>query len=371
MPINPLRIWTAFAAAALAGSTLSAALPTQEDPRLEPVYSARRVWNGVATSPDGRAFVSYPDADGPGVKCEELFAGGGHQPYPNAEWNNWAPSRKPLHAFVHVNALRIGPDHQLWIVDAGAPGIGEASVKGGARLIQVMLDTNQVGRVFDLRAAVHHKTYVDDVRFNGDHAYLTDAGDPGLLVLDLKSGAVRRVLQGDASVTDTRPMYADEKLLLDRKGKELRAHADQLEVSPDGQYFYYQPASGPMSRIATRYLDDAAMSDTERAQHVEPWFDTPTSGGTAIDADGNLYLSDPKERRILKLTPQKALSVLIADPRLIWSDAMWIDSAGFLWIPATQQNLTPGFNNGKQEVKYPVWIYKLQIHARPPANDHS
>ena len=61
---------------------------------------------------------------------------------------------------------------------------------------------------------------------------------------------------------------------------------------------------------------------------------------------------------------------MVADPRLEWSDAMWIDDDGFLWMPATQQNRTPGFTGGKMEVEYPVWIYKMQIGAKPAPNDH-
>ena len=351
-------------------SSAAADLPTKEDPRLIPVYSSRRVWNGIATTREGRAFASFPSADGPGVGCEELFTDGQHHAYPNAQWNSY-PGASAKHAFVHVNALRIGPEGDLWIVDAGAAGIGQAAVKGGARLFQVDLASNTIRRIYDLARAVHHLTYVDDVRFNRDNAYLTDAGEPGIIILNLQSGNVRRVLDGDPSTVDGRDMYADERLLVDADGKSLRAHADQLEISPDGKYFYYQPASGPLARIETRWLEDVTLSDSERSSHVEQWLDTPTSGGTAIDADGNLYLSDTKERRILKITPDKAVTVLIADPRLIWSDAMWIDAEGCLWIPATQQNLTPGFDHGRQEVRYPVWIYKMQIGAKPAPNDHS
>ena len=107
------------------------------------------------------------------------------------------------------------------------------------------------------------------------------------------------------------------------------------------------------------------------ASHVEQnWVDTPTTGGTAIDAAGIIYLSDTDRRRILQIAPDGKVSTLIEDPRLIWSDAMWIDDAGFLWIPASQQNLTPGFDGGRQSVSYPVGIYKMQIGAKPAANDH-
>jgi hypothetical protein len=47
-----------------------------------------------------------------------------------------------------------------------------------------------------------------------------------------------------------------------------------------------------MYQIETRYLDDPAISDAVVAQHRTLWMNTPTSGGTAIDASGNIYLSD-------------------------------------------------------------------------------
>jgi hypothetical protein len=103
---------------------------------------------------------------------------------------------------------------------------------------------------------------------------------------------------------------------------------------------------------------------------MQPWIDRATTGGTAIDAAGNLYLSDTNHRRILKITPQREVTTLVADSRLIWSDAMWIDSQGYLWIPATQQNLTKGFNDRQMAVKFPVGIYKLQIGAAPSPIDH-
>ena len=366
-----LRLALAAAACVLAAppQPARAELPTQEDPRLQPAFSANHVWNAVATTTDGRVFVGYPGADGRSVEVEELRRGLS-VPYPDLAWNSWVPGTSPEQAFVRINSLRIGPDGALWLVDAGAPGIGKPAVPGAARAIRIDLASNTVSRIYILGGVTRPDSYVDDIRFHGGTAYLTDAGHPGLIVLDLATGAARRVLDGDPSTTDTRPMYADETLLRDAQGRELRVHADQLEVSPDGQWLYYQPASGPLSRIATAALDDPALPPAELARQVQPWVDTPTTGGTAIDAQGNIYLSDTRERRILKITPDRQVSVLIADPRLIWSDAMWIDDAGMLWIPATQQNLTPGFADGRMSVRYPVWIYRMPIGVGPPAIDH-
>jgi hypothetical protein len=49
---------------------------------------------------------------------------------------------------------------------------------------------------------------LDDIRFNPatGKAYLTDAGSPGLIVLDLESGMATRVLDGDPSTSDTMPV---------------------------------------------------------------------------------------------------------------------------------------------------------------------
>ena len=356
--------------AAVSATLPAVDLPTQRDERLVPVYQAGRVWNGVTTTRDGRTFVCYPSADGPGVQAEEIMQDGSHRPYPDQEWNNWKPGADIARAFVCVNALRIGPDGSLYIIDAGSPGSNEPAVPGAGRIFQIDLKTNTVARIYPLTEAAKPKSYIDDIRFNGPSAYITDVGEPGLIVLDLKSGKARRVLDGDPSMTARRPMYAGGVVQTDKEGKNRVSHADQLEVSPDGKFLYYLPCPGPLARIETRFLDDATLPAADLAGHVENWLDTPTCGGTAIDAAGNLYYSDTNAERILKITPDKQVTTLVADPRLQWSDAMWIDAEGFLWLPVSQQNRTPGFDRGKLEVDYPVWIYELQIGARPAPNDH-
>jgi sugar lactone lactonase YvrE len=346
------------------------ALPEQPDPRLEPVFEAARVINGVTITPEGRVFVSLSGADGPGMQVAEILPCGSLIPYPDATWNSRSDGGGPDGAFVGVNALRIGPDGYLWIVDAGAPGLGSSVVPGGPRLVVVDTATDSVVRVHDLGGATRENSYPDDIRFNGDRVYITDAGIPGLIVLDTAAGTLRRLLDGHESARDTRPMYADGALLRTATGEEVRLHADQLEVSPDGEHLYFQPASGPLARIETRWLDDPNISPDVVASHVETWIETPTTGGTAIDADGRLYLSDPDRRRIITISPDRQVNTLVADPRLIWSDAMWIDNLGYLWIPASQLNRTPGRGGGHESVEYPVRIYRMPIDAMPAPNDH-
>ncbi|MEW1585008.1 L-dopachrome tautomerase-related protein [Micromonospora vinacea] len=342
-------------------------LPTEEDRRLTPVLHEDRVCTGVTTV-RGRVFLSYPSADRPGAQVVEVLPDGRRAPYPDAAWNR--ADQPPDGSFVHVNGLRAGPDGRLWIVDSGSPRIGGAQVPGGARPIAVNPDGDHVERVYHLDEGVHPDSYVDDVRFNERVAYLSDAGAAGLIVLDLDSGRPRRVLDGHPS-TAGGPVVADGRVLRDPDGAEVRLHVDQLEVSPDGRWLYYQPASGGMSRIATRWLDDPSVSADELARRVEPWCDTPSTGGTAIDATGTIYLSDLERRRVLVLAPDRSVRTLVADPRLAWVDAMWLDADARLWMPAAQLHLSAGLNGGVRAVDYPVQIYRMPVEVGPLTRDHA
>ncbi len=91
---------------------------------------------------------------------------------------------------------------------------------------------------------------------------------------------------------------------------------------------------------------------------------TPTTGGTAIDANGIMYLSDTDRSRILTVSPQGRIATLIADHRLAWPDAMWISDRGELLMAASQLNRTAGMNGGKDAVRPPVTVYALPIGAK-------
>jgi sugar lactone lactonase YvrE len=353
----------------LAISHSSAAQPRSPEDALKSVLSLNTVTNGVAKTRDGRIFLLLSRIDGSDGPRVVEWMDGKPRPYPEGIWNDWTAGKVVATGFVRVNALRIGPDGDLWIVDVGAPGIGNPKLPGGPKLVRVDLTTNKVRRIYELDTTTD-KSFIDDVRFNANHAYVTDAGSPGLIILDLDNGSSRRVLDGDPSTTAQKPLSAEHELMHGPDGKPIYIHADQLEVSPDGRWLYYQPCSGPLYRIETRWLDDASVDDAERARRVEHFADTPSTGGTAIDAAGNIYVSDTDQLRVIKIAPDRRVSTLIQDPRLLWVDAMWIDDAGDLWMPAAQLNRMTPFQGGRSKVDFPVHVYKLRIGQTPPRNDH-
>ncbi|KAI0009054.1 major royal jelly protein [Xylariaceae sp. FL0662B] len=363
-----------------AASAVGSIIPAPEDPRVQLALTLDTPSTGVSTTPDGRLFILYARVDGstgPGI-VEWDNSTQTATPFPDAEWNNYTTDKDPATHFINANAQRIGPDGALWIVDTGLPSLGQPAIlPAGPKVVQVNLTTNAVQRVYGMGNATLSTSLLDDIRFNPatGKAYFTDAGAPALIVLDLATGNALRVLNNHQSTSAYMPQSAEGALLRGPYPSQGFAYvyADQLEVSPDGKFLYYQPASGGMSRIETGYLDDALYNSSlaeTLPQYVEPYVLTPPTGGTAMDAQGNIWSSDVNRQSILKTAPNGTSSVIVQDPRLLWIDAMWIDTHGKLWMPAAQLNRGIPFQNGTSKVVKPLHVYTMDIGVGPSSIDH-
>ena len=320
------------------------------------------IWNAVATDRE-RVFVAGPrwtGARGPAVALLNGLA----RAYPNVDWNNWAPGGDVTKAFVNVNALHRDDHNGLWVIDTGSPDFGGNPLPGGAKAVRIDLATDRVDRIYPLGPqVVLPGSYVDDIRFHGDHAYLTDAGRPGLIVLDLRTGEAHRVLDGTRAVTASsdRPIIVDGNILRGPDGTPLKVHSDPLEVSPDGTWLYFAPLEGPWSKIETRWLDDLSVTPETLVTKVQPWADLPPVGGTAMDANGDLYFTDLAENSLKRRTAEGTITTIVQDPRLHWVDAPFIDADHAIWLPVPQLDRIALFNGGKSNVQWPVQLFRLDL----------
>jgi len=270
---------------------LSTSALAQVDPRIETAIVTETPINGISTTPSGRTFLLYARVDnstGPTI-VEKL--GNTTTAYPNLEWNSYTSTKDPATHFVRINSQRIGPDGHLWAVDVGSPAFGAPVIlPEGPKLVVIDLTTNQVSRVYPMGNVTLANSLLDDIRFNpaSNKAYLTDAGVPALIVLDLASGEARRFLEGDVSTTGSMPVSAEGRLLHGPDGGLLYVYADQLEVSPDAAWLYYQPASGGMYRVPTKAVDQAFWNSSMAAvlgRYTEPYALTPSTGKLCEIAD--------------------------------------------------------------------------------------
>lgn len=349
---------------ALAGVLLAANTPPDLQARLTPAaQSHSMVWNGVVVV-DQRVFVAGPRWTGSKGPSVALVKGGVLRPYPDQHWNDWSPGRDAATAFVNVNSIHLDKDGALWVVDTGSPEFGGDPLPGGAKLVRIDLAGNKVTKVFLFPPEIARPgSYVDDVRFHGRHAYLTDAGRSGLIVLDLETGTSRRVLDGHSSVTapEGRDIILSGRVLRTADGKPLHVNADPFEVSPDGRWLYYAPLEGPWSRIETRFLDDANLSPPDISLHVEPWADLPPTGGTVMDEDGSLYFSDLASNAVKRRAPDGTITTIVQDERLHWIDAPFLDKQHRLWLPVPQMDRSPNLKGADRRRQWPVRLFYVDL----------
>lgn len=351
---------------ALLALSLATALPALAgEPALHVVAETRdSVWNAVAIDDAGRVYVAGPRWTGSrGPSVATIDAEGRARPWPDAAWNSTDASVPVERRFVNVNAIHRDPRGGLWIVDTGVDGFGGSVIPGAAKLVRVDLAGGRVDRVIPLPADIARThSYIDDIRFHGDHAYLTDAGDPGLIVLDLTTGKARRVLDGTRFTTASdRDIVLGGEVVRAPDGSALRVNADPLEVSPDGRWFYFASLEGPWWRIETRYLDDASLPSKALEAHVEPWLDLPPVGGTTMDGKGNLYFTDLAAESLRRATPDGHIDTILTDARLHWVDAPAFDAQGRLFLPVPQMDRVALFQHGNATTQWPIRVYRLDV----------
>ncbi len=288
---------------------------------------------GVAVARDGRIFVNFPrwTEDAP-VSVAELERDGHLTPYPNAEWNAWRNTKQDIlsasNHFVCVQALTVDNQNHLWVLDPAAPA-NAFEVPGGPKLVEIDLATNAVMRtiLFDL-AVAPQGSYLNDVRFSPDgrHAYITDSGVRGaLVVVDLRSGAARRVLDGDPRTQRELGVVvtADGHPLRQPDGRGVQFSADGIALSPDGRTLYWQALTGTtLYSIPTAALDDPTLALGALAARVARVGVNGVADGLLISKvsnPGRMYVTQP-ELDAVKVRDGARLSILVRDSRLRWPD---------------------------------------------------
>jgi sugar lactone lactonase YvrE len=211
-------------------------------------------------------------------------------------------------------------------------------VPGAPKLVQIDLASNQVARKFLFDETVAPQgSYLNDVRLSpdGHFAYITDSGVRGaIVVVDLRSGNARRVLDGDPStqVDKSVTVTVDGKPLQQTDGRRVNFSADGIALSPDGRYLYWQAVKGKtLYRIATDALENAQLSAQQVSARVETVGIDGPADGLWIDAQGRLYVSSV-EHHAIRVRDNSRLETVVRDRRLVWPDTFSEGPDGTLYI---------------------------------------
>ena len=352
---------TLFAAPFSSGPALA------ELAKLEKVATFDHQVTGVAVSRDGRIFVNFPrwTEDSP-VSVAEVKAGK-LVPYPDEAWNGWRNAAKdkitPGDHWVCVQSV-VANGNSLWVLDPAAPAL-EKIVKGGPKLVQVDLATNKVVRTYPFSEQVAPEgTYLNDIRFSpdGEWGYLTDSGRGALLTINLKSGEVRRMLDGVSSTV------AEKGVVVRTDGRELRRpdgvqpvfNADGLALSLDGVTLYWQAISSrTLYAIPTAALRDAGLSPADLEAKVTKAGATVLADALWMSSNGQLFVTSVEDNSVRLRGPDGTLAPVVQDAKLRWPDSLAEGPDGRIYVTASHIMDSPWFHQaGWVDKNFALFAFK-------------
>jgi sugar lactone lactonase YvrE len=324
---------------------------------------------GVAVSKSGRVFTNYPRwSTTYKYALVEVGNNNSVKPFPNEEWNLWNVEKggnKQNH-FLCVQAVVIDDKDVMWVVDAGYAKNADGNDKG-QKLVKINLKTNAVEKVYPLAPILSAKSYANDIRIDTKKqiTYLTNSGEGGIIIVNLKSGKVRQVLWG-SSVTK-----ADTTYIMNRNGQELlsngkpfHVHSDGIALNPDASQLYFKSLTDTkLFRIATADLNNSSLTEEQLLNKVAFLGNFTTTDGMAFDKKGNLYLGDLEKRALIRLTPMFKIETIIpANEELAWPDSYHVSSNGWLYISLSRIDEEARFHNGVSNRKGAFKIVKVKLN---------
>lgn len=279
---------------------------------------------GVTVSDKGRIFVNFP-CWREQIPCSvaEVRKDGSYTPYPDEKTNRWEKGMPgDGDAFVCVQSV-VADGDRLYVIDTKNPMIGKTVAVPALYVYD--LNTDKLVRKYPLAESTSPDSYVNDLRVDREHGkiYFTDSNDPGLIVLDMKSGENYRMLDHHPYTT-----AEQDHVTVEGKRHDGKVHADGIALDRKNGILYFHALTGKtLYGIPTRQLIDRKV-DESRIFSMK----TPSPDGMIMDDRGNLYMGDLEENRIVYLTPdRKEIKVLASGDGISWPDTFSIHD-GYLYF---------------------------------------
>lgn len=319
----------------------------------------------VTTTVNGRIMMSQHQFYHPQYSVVE-FKDHKLIPFPNHEWSA-ADSTAPL-KLDSVLGIRSDANGTVWMLDNG--------MRSGVtpKLVGWNTKTDKLHRLIYLPTPVSPKdAFVNDFALDAlhNHAFISDpaGGDnAALIVVNLYTGAARRVLEGHASVV---PENVD--LIIDNEpiqvktptGELLRPHIGINPITEDlaNEWVYFGPMHGlSLYRVKAADLVNEAFTAQQLASRVERYSGKPISDGISIDKNGNIYLGDLANNAIGVIGTDRKYRQLVQSPRLSWVDSFSFGPDG-LYAVVNRLHLSASLNGGDAQSKPPYYLLKVKALA--------
>lgn len=317
----------------------------------------------IAITPQGKLIMSQHQFYGAPQRVVEVMDGGSVAAFPNEIWSS-EPNLNGVGLHT-VLGLRSDENGVVWMLDR-SPGEGQPG-----KIVAWDSINEELEQVIYLpKPIIRDNPFLNDLAVDLEHnaIYITDTAtgdDSALIVVDLKTGFSRRVLEGDQS---TRPEDID--MIIDGRtislgGEPARVGVNPITIDPDNQWVYYAPMSGTsLYRIATKDLLDESLSPEDLSNKVQRYGEKPICDGITMDGAGNVYITSITDNAIGVVVPSGEYRILYQDDKLLsWSDGMTFSQDNYIYVTVSQLQNSPPLNNGESAFQSPFYLVRFPALA--------
>lgn len=309
-------------------------------------FDAQHPPGNIAITPSGRTFLSVHGFYGQKQKIMELLKDGTTQPYPNKEWAYAYTNGK---GFYDVLGINVSNDGILWMLDT-------SSSDHAGRLVGWDTNKEQLHKIIYLaKPMITDTSFLNDLVIDNKNSmvYISDTAQgsqAAIITVNLKTGETRRVLQNSKYTTseDIDIVINGRTMTLD--GKPARLGVNPITLDPNEEWIYFGSMSGTsVYRIATKSINNKALSAKELEGKVQRYGTKPISDGITVDGGGNVYVTDITNGAIGVVKPDGHYEILYKDARLSWPDGFSYGADDKIYVTVDDLHHSPVLNNGKNK----------------------
>lgn len=322
----------------------------------------------ITVTPDGRIIVSLHQHFEPRMRVGEVIDGRLLIPFPNAEWNDtMRPDDERLDTVLGVQTDTKGI---VWLLDNG--------MRSGVtpKLVGWNLQENALYKVIPLPEPVSRSdSFLNDLAVDRTHDYIyiadpTRGNKPALIVVNIKSGEARRVLEAHRSV-----FPEDIDLVIDQTPARInradgttfrpRVGVNPIALDALNEWLYFGPMHGTaLYRVRTADLINRELSGDALSNQVERFGNKPISDGSTVNNAGEVYISDIGNNAIGKVNRNGSYVQLFQDDELLsWPDAFSFGPDNWCYVLVNQLHRGPVLNAGLDATSPPFLIVRFKDQA--------
>nr|WP_158769595.1 L-dopachrome tautomerase-related protein [Paraglaciecola sp. L1A13] len=324
-------------------------------------FDANTPPGNIAIGPDGRKFLSVHGFYGQPVKMVELFNDGSVKPYPTTAWAS-SPDENQI-GLYNVLGVDVDKNGVLWMLDT-------SDEEHAGRLVGWNTRTESLEKIIYIaKPMIRASSFLNDLAIDNKNGkiYLADTagnGQAAIVVVDIKTGQIRRVLEGSKFTQAEDVDMTIEGRVITLSGKPVRLGVNPITIDPNSKWLYFGSMSGTsIYRVLTDDIIDNTLNMAALEDNIERYGDKSLSDGMTIDGAGNIYVTSVTQGAIEVTDSSGDSHTLYKDQRIVWPDGFANGPDGYIYFTVNELYRSPVLNGGVNASKGEFKVMRFPVLA--------